>query len=103
MKSFALPIVTSLAFSHDQHHVLLAPDVRVGRRDGDGFVAVGLHFGASLGGPRGYGSFIPECAWLRGVAGDPTFGGYGQQSFLAAGEQTFSCSFGVSAGPIIAH
>lgn len=90
--AFGLPVVVDIALSESgQHSVFIGPDLRAGRAEYiGGFAAVGAHVGLAIGGPNGYGSFLPECAFFALLTeGDPLEGD---------SRGLVNCSLGVSFG-----
>lgn len=96
---FGLPVVLSASLDPvDQYQLFIGPDLRVGKRNGSAWSALGLHFGAAVSGPNDRATFIPECAWLMGVHGRETRDVGASARVLAQGHGTFECSVGVTFG-----
>lgn len=96
---FGLPVVVSASLDPaDQYQLFLGPDLRVGKRNGSAWSALGLHVGAAVSGPNDYATFIPECAWLMGVHGQEKRDVGASAQLLAQGHGTFECSVGVTFG-----
>ena len=96
---FGLPIVLSASLDPvDQFQLFVGPDLRVGKRNGSAWSALGFHFGAAISGPNDYGTFIPECAWLMGIHGRETRDVGPSARVLAQGVGTFECSLGATFG-----
>jgi hypothetical protein len=104
VSGFGLPIVLSLPLDpNEQFQLFAAPDLRVGKRDGQAWTAVGLHLGAALAGSRDYATFIPECAVIVTAVGEAPAFAYGDERALTRGKPLFQCSLGVSFGSRHAH
>jgi len=99
-KAFALSVIVGIALDEaEQYQLFVGPEARLGKRslsyrDGEALWSmVGLHVGAAIGGPRDYGTFVPECAWLVTVTrGEPA------AEKLQHGRSIVQCSLGVTFG-----
>lgn len=97
--AFGMPVIVGVSLDKEgQFQLFAGPDLRVGRHERErvtrAWSDLGLHLGLVLGGPRGYGALIPECSWMRTMAGR---GEYGAGRFQP-GANTYQCSLGVSFG-----